>query len=84
MARKRMIYVGIIMVVISVGYFGWKLTSRTAYESAAYTVVKVDGPFELRDYPDMMMATTNSQFTAQGDDGSFMRLFRYIGGANRL
>ena len=28
------------------------------------------------------MATTNMQFESQGDDGSFMRLFRYISGAN--
>ena len=45
-------------------------------------MLEFDGSFEIREYPSLMMATTNTQFAAQGDDGSFMRLFRYISGAN--
>ena len=72
----------VVAVVVVLAYFGWKLTARGAYESAAYTVLESDGPFETREYPDLMMATTGMQLETQGDDGSFMRLFRYIGGAN--
>ena len=79
-----MVYLCVATVVVALAYFGWKLTARSAYESAAYTVLESDSPFEIREYPDLMMATTNMQFESQGDDGSFMRLFRYISGANDL
>ena len=72
----------VVAVVVALAYFGWKLTARGAYESAAYTVLESDGPFETREYPDLMMATTGMLLETRGDDGSFMRLFRYIGGAN--
>jgi len=70
-----------VALVIAV-YFAWKLTSRDAYESATYSVIRKQGVFEIRDYPDLLMATTPTQFESQGGDGSFMRLFGYISGAN--
>ena len=82
MSGKRMFYLCVGVVVLISAYYGWRLTARSAYESAEYAVLESDGPFETRDYPDLMMATTNTRFESQGDDGSFMRLFRYIGGAN--
>ena len=82
MNRKRIIYASIVIVVAALSYFGWKLTARGAYESAEYSVVQSDGPFEVREYEDLMMATTNMKLESQGDDGSFMRLFQYISGAN--
>lgn len=81
MTVKRMTYLSVV-IVIALAYLGWKLTARGAYESAEYTVRESDSPFETREYPDLMMATTNMQFESQGDDGSFMRLFQYISGAN--
>ena len=71
-----MIYASVVAVVavVVLTYFGWKLTARSAYESAEYTVLDSAGPFETREYPDLMMATTNTQFESQGDDGSFMLL----------
>lgn len=77
-----MLYVSLGAVIVALAYFGWKLTARSAYESAEYTVLESDGAIEIREYPDLMMATTNTQFESQGDDGSFMRLFRYISGEN--
>ena len=74
-------YLGI-AIAFAVVFFGWKITARSAYESAEYTVVESDSPFEIREYPDLLMATTNMKFKSQGNDGSFMRLFRYISGAN--
>ena len=82
MTGKSMIYLCVAAVVVAFAYFGWKLTARSSYESAAYTVLETDSPFETREYPDLMLATTNMQLESQGDDGSFMRLFRYISGAN--
>ena len=81
MARKLMNYAGLI-IILAIGYFGWKFTARGAYESAEYTVLDSVGPFETREYPELFLATTNTKLQMQGNDGSFMRLFRYISGAN--
>lgn len=66
MISKRMIYVSLSFAVVTLLYLGWKLTARGAYESADYTVLQSDGSFEIREYPTLMMATTDMQFDAQG------------------
>ena len=81
MFSKEIVAVGSVAVVI-LAYFGWRWTARGAYESAQYTVLVADGPFETRQYPELMIATTDMRFKSQGGDGSFMRLFGYISGAN--
>ena len=55
--------------------------TRAGYESAPYKVVRSDGKFELRDYPALTVVET-PMAAANGRDGSFMRLFRFISGAN--
>jgi DNA gyrase inhibitor GyrI len=62
--------------------FAWKTLVAEDYETAEYRVIEKDGRFEIREYPDLMMAATSTQLDAQGRDGSFMKLFRYISGAN--
>jgi hypothetical protein len=71
----------ILLAVLS--YFGWQFTSRSAYESAQYKVMQSEGDCEVRDYPDLMLARTSMRDISQGDDGSFMRLFRFISGDNQ-
>lgn len=56
-------------------------STRSGYETAPYRVLRADGDFELRDYPALLVIET-PMADARGDDGSFMRLFRFIGGAN--
>ncbi len=75
-------YIVVATFVLGLLLLGWKMTSRNAYESADYTVLESDGPIELRDYPDLMIASTKMSGSIQGDDGSFGRLFQYITGAN--
>ncbi len=82
MFGSRMIYIVLGVFAVGLVYFGWKLTARGAYESAQYTIVEAEGPFQLREYSDLMLVTTKMQFESQGDDGSFMRLFGYISGGN--
>jgi len=82
MTGKKMIYLGVTIVMVGLVYYGWKLTARTAYESAEYTVVDAEGPFETRQYADLMLVTTELPPGSKGGDGRFMRLFRYIEGAN--
>ena len=77
---KRMVYLSIVIVLVAILGVGWKMTARSSYESAAYSVVESDGPFEIREYQDLMLVTTAMK--SEGSDGSFGRLFRYISGGN--
>ncbi len=78
-----MIYFGLTAILLVLLFFGWKLTARSAYESAAYTVVESASPFEIRDYPDLMLVMTDSKAQPANKDKRFMKLFRYIQGANQ-
>ncbi len=82
MSQKIMTYLLLAAVLGGTVYVGWKFTARGAYESAEYRVVEADGAFEVRQYSPLMVAATDMNFRSQGDDGSFMRLFRYISGDN--
>jgi len=77
-----MIYLPLVVIVLIIGSLAWNLTARAAYETAEYRVVETDGKFEIREYPDLMLASTPMRGGSQGNDGSFMRLFRYISGGN--
>ncbi|MDE0866940.1 MAG: heme-binding protein [Rubripirellula sp.] len=79
---KRMIYFTSVAVLVAIGVFVFNKTTRAGYESAEYKVVESDGKFEVREYPDLMLVATRTKIDAQGRDGSFMKLFRYISGAN--
>ena len=82
MKRKTMIYFSAMVIFVLAGIFAWNTMARAAYESAEYKVVESDGKFEVREYPDLMLVATKTKLDAQGRDGSFMKLFRYISGAN--
>lgn len=82
MQKKTMVYGALAIAGMVAVYFAWKFTARNAYESAPYKVVESQGPFEIRDYPDLQLATTDMAFAGDRSDGSFMRLFRYISGSN--
>jgi len=82
MKRNQMIYLSAIAILVVAGVFAWNTMARAAYESAEYKVVTLDGKFEVREYPDLMLVATTTKMDAQGRDGSFMKLFRYISGAN--
>jgi DNA gyrase inhibitor GyrI len=74
-----LIIVSVLLVLVAVLY--WR-TSRAAYESAKYAVVRTDGDVEVRDYEALVLAELPMADSAAGRDGSFMRLFRFIAGAN--
>jgi DNA gyrase inhibitor GyrI len=71
----------ILLVVGGLIFVGCK-TMRSGYESAPYKAVRTDGKFELRDYPSLSVVQTPMAANGNSDDGSFMRLFRFITGAN--
>lgn len=80
--RKQMAYLLGIACLCVLGVLTWNVTARAGYESAPYEVIESDGNIEIREYPDLVLASTPSKFEARGNDGSFMRLFRYISGNN--
>lgn len=80
--KRRMFYLAATFAVFGVAAATWTMTVRAGYESAAYSVVESDGEIEIREYPDLMLVSTDSKMDSQGRDGSFMRLFRYISGEN--
>ncbi|MCA8995586.1 MAG: heme-binding protein [Planctomycetaceae bacterium] len=69
--------------LVALGALAWSATARAGYESAPYEVIESDGNIEIREYPDLVLASTEARFEARGNDGSFMRLFRYISGNNK-
>lgn len=75
----------VLLIILLVGaalvLAGWNAT-RSRYESASYTVVRSDGSFELRDYPEMTVVETTMARTGKNADNSFMRLFGFISGRN--
>lgn len=80
--HKRMVYFTAVAVLVVIGVFVFNRTTRAGYESAEYTVIESDGKYEVREYPELMLVATKTKIDAQGRDGSFMKLFRYISGAN--
>ena len=76
----------IIICFILVGCIGLFLVgcqaTRAGYESAPYKVVRSSGKFALRDYPALLVVETPMTRIGDNADGSFMRLFRFITGAN--
>jgi len=65
-----LIVVGVVLVSCA--------SSRKKYETARYDVLRTDGVFEVRKYSSLKVASTSND----AQNGSFMRLFRYIDGAN--
>ncbi len=53
---------------------------ESKYQSPEYKVVQKEGSFEIRDYPELTIVSTPMQ--KRGEDGSFMKLFRFISGRN--
>jgi hypothetical protein len=73
---------GLVLVPLFVGACA---ATRAGYWSPQYTVVeRATGKvhWEVRQYPELVLAATPAKSEEQGRDGSFMRLFRFITGNN--
>ena len=77
--RKRLFIFSILAPIVT-ALFWLVSTSRAAYETPLYEVVRSERDFEVRDYAPMTLART--QMAGEGKDNSFMRLFRFIDGGN--
>jgi hypothetical protein len=78
--KKMWIILSILAVAVLI-FAGCQVT-RAGYESAPYQVVRSAGHWEVRDYPVLHVVETPMRLPGQNADGSFMRLFRFITGAN--
>jgi hypothetical protein len=79
--KKMILWSVAILVIVGLMLVGWKVT-RSGYESAPYEVVRTQGKFQVRDYPALTVVETAMTGSRNADDGSFMRLFRFITGGN--
>ena len=71
-----------ILAVAAVVILAGCQATRAGYESAPYQVVRTSGKFTVRDYPALQVVETPMVVPGKDADGSFMRLFRFITGAN--
>jgi hypothetical protein len=69
--------IGVTAVVAAV-WDAWARFAGDDVETVPYTVLERDGAFELREYPDVVVART----VAGSQREAFRRLFDYIDGAN--
>ncbi len=56
--------------------------TRAGYKAPSHVVRTRIGTLEIREYPALVLAQTPSKHSARGNDGSFMRLFRFIAKGN--
>ncbi len=76
--RKRSLLLVVLVPAIIAGF--WLVSnSRAATETPKYEVVKKDEKFEVRDYPELVVATAPMK---ENMDQSFRQLFKFITGAN--
>ncbi|HKL47394.1 MAG TPA: heme-binding protein [Candidatus Izemoplasmatales bacterium] len=52
------------------------------FETIHYTVIQKDGPIELREYDDILLASTQTPINIKQNSG-FSRIFNYISGENK-
>jgi len=55
-------------------------SASAGYETPDYRVVSTEGPYEIRDYP--ALTIVSAPMPNRGNDGAFMKLFRFIEGRN--
>jgi DNA gyrase inhibitor GyrI len=75
---RFVVVAGLALVVLSVVY----KNSRFGVETPSYELLRQDGPFEIREYPSMVLVATPLESEDITEGTSFMRLFRYISGSN--
>jgi hypothetical protein len=69
-----------VLIPLTLAIFWLVSTSRAATETPEYKVIRTEEKFEIRDYPELILATTPME---DGEmNGGFRQLFRFITGSN--
>ncbi|MGC1480435.1 MAG: heme-binding protein, partial [Chthoniobacterales bacterium] len=85
MKKSTQLILALATASLAAAIYALYATSRFSVEQARYTVLRQEGPFEIRDYPDLMIARTSldaSGNDSSGNDSAFRRLFRFINRGN--
>jgi hypothetical protein len=69
----------VIAIPLAAGAY-WVASNLLFLETADYRVVFKDGSYEVRDYPELAVASAATGL--EGDDRAFGKLFRFIQGGN--
>jgi hypothetical protein len=80
MTRTRAVMLAAGTAVLGAAALFQLRVSRADAEKTPYTVVRRDGRFEVREYPELSLVTT--PLHGDDDSGAFRRLFRFIEGRN--
>jgi hypothetical protein len=78
--RKSWLIAATLLLLLGLLGGGFLMTSRAATETPAYESLQKEGDFEVRRYPALGLVSTSMPDPEM--NGSFMKLFRYIDGAN--
>ncbi|WP_395717216.1 SOUL family heme-binding protein [Prosthecobacter sp.] len=70
----------LLMAPVALAVFWLASNASAATETPEYKVIRTDDKFEIRDYPALSLAT--SPMAADGMNGGFGNLFRFITGTN--
>ena len=82
MRISRPIFVGVALAAGLVCVASAKLFDRDKYETASYEVTETDGDFELRTYPELVVAESVMDEGDSDRNSAFRKLFSYISGKN--
>lgn len=77
-----MLFIGSLVLVLTLLFLGGCQAIRGGYETAPYTILEKEAAFEIREYPMLLLVETPSGNAGDKQDGSFMRLFGFITGKN--
>lgn len=66
-------------LVVSLAMTGCSVFGAKAAPEPEFTQISKEAPFEVREYPELVLVKTSM---SSEEDDAFMRLFRYISGAN--
>ncbi len=80
MKRSKVPILLVIALPFALAAFWLVSNSRAATETPGYKVIRTDDKIEIRDYPQLSVATT--PMNDDGMNGGFGQLFRYITGSN--
>ena len=82
MKISRRIVIAVALVIVFGSVASAQLFSRSKYESAKYEVKETDGDFEIRDYPELVVAAAPMSEGDGDRNSAFRKLFGYISGKN--
>jgi len=78
--KGKMPLITAMVLLVALTTFWFVSTSRATTEIPDYQVIRTDGKFEIRDYPELTVATTPMEGGEM--NGGFGKLFRFITGSN--